>query len=528
MKTTRWGYAALVLLGTLLGAVEAPAQPMPDLIFNANAINPFLSTETFAPTHCAVHEGCVVAGTRKLLRFRSESWNIGSADIVLGNPVGNPLFEFDACHNHYHFNGFADYRLVGPNGVVATGHKASFCLTDTYRQNPAANPQRVYNCSNQGIQWGWADVYTAELDCQWIDVTDVPPGHYTLELEVNPDGLLTESNYANNVASVGVDIPAPPTASPTPTATPLPTLSLNPIPSPIVIGQTNGLTGSGFTAGSVVKLFVASAAGVSAYGPFTPSTWSPTSLSWLPPSSIGLGKGFGTVRVINTDQGFIASNPQSQLLYGSAAANIPTLLSIDGQALEPARAGVPLAYAKVVIQPGAKVTLGGTGFNAPLVNLFSTAGNHGPLVPLPGGSASAFQVTIPNGVPTGPGTIQVVNSPYTGNVTSNTVALAIGAVVSLDGVSQMGNQVTVTGTGFSSLTVINLFNQQGANVVNLGGLGPGGPRIPLTIDSPTHFHFTVPQGAVTGLAFLQAINPPYIEWSSTGFDPHGGFMLTAP
>ena len=308
---------------------------------------------------------------------------------MLGNPVDNPLFEFHACHNHYHFNGFADYRLVGPSGTVAAGFKASFCLTDTYRQNPAANPQRRYDCSYQGIQWGWADVYTAQLDCQWIDVTDVPPGHYTLELEVNPDRLLTESNYANNVASIGVDIPALPTASPTPTATPLPTVSLNPIPSPIVIGQTNGLTGTGFTAGSVVRLFVASAAGVRAYGPFTPSSWSPSALSWLAPSSIGLGKGFGTVLVINTDQGFIVSNPQSQLLYGSAAANIPTLLSINGQALEPARPGVPLAHAKVVIRPGATVTLGGTGFNAPRVNLFSSAGNHGPLVPLPGGSASA-------------------------------------------------------------------------------------------------------------------------------------------
>jgi len=310
MRTTamRSGWRATVLLiGTLFGAAELRAQPMPDLIFNANAINPFLSTETFAPTHCAVNEGCVVAGTRRLLRFRSESWNIGTADMVLGSPVGNPLFEYDQCHMHYHFSGFANYRLIGPSGTVATGHKAAFCLTDSFRQNPAANPQRRYNCDNQGIQWGWADVYTADLDCQWIDVTDVPGGHYTLELEVNPDRLLTESNYANNVASVGVDIPAFPTATPTPTpaptptATPQPAVSLNPIAAPIVIGQANALTGAGFTAGSVIDLFVAAPTGVRGYGPFMPTSWSPTALSWFAPASVTLGKGFGTVRVINTD-----------------------------------------------------------------------------------------------------------------------------------------------------------------------------------------------------------------------------------
>ena len=70
-KTTmgRSWRTATFLIVALFGAVEVRAQAMPDLIFNANAINPFLSTETFAPSHCAVQEGCVVAGTRRLLRF---------------------------------------------------------------------------------------------------------------------------------------------------------------------------------------------------------------------------------------------------------------------------------------------------------------------------------------------------------------------------------------------------------------------------------------------------------------------------
>ena len=51
--------------------------------------------------------------------------------------------------------------------------------------------------------------------------------------------------------------------------------------------------------------------------------------------SIPLANGFGTIVVVNTDQGFIQSNPESQYLFGSAALDIPTVLSINGVALRP-------------------------------------------------------------------------------------------------------------------------------------------------------------------------------------------------
>jgi hypothetical protein len=33
-----------------------------------------------------------------------------------------------------------------------------------------------FDCVHQGISEGWADQYHKNLDCQWIDVTDVPIG----------------------------------------------------------------------------------------------------------------------------------------------------------------------------------------------------------------------------------------------------------------------------------------------------------------------------------------------------------------
>ncbi len=69
-------------------------------------------------------------------------------------------------------------------------------------------PREFFNCAtNQGISVGWADVYLWNIDCQFLDVTDAPPGRHVLEVEVNPDRLLPESNYRNNRATTRIRIP---------------------------------------------------------------------------------------------------------------------------------------------------------------------------------------------------------------------------------------------------------------------------------------------------------------------------------
>src|SRR5207248_5298457 len=53
---------------------------------------------------------------------------------------------------------------------------------------------------------GWGDLYDSTLDGQWIDITGVHDGNYTLELEVNPLHILPESDYSNNITRVAVVI----------------------------------------------------------------------------------------------------------------------------------------------------------------------------------------------------------------------------------------------------------------------------------------------------------------------------------
>jgi hypothetical protein len=320
-----------------------------------------------------------------------------------------------------------------------------------------------------------------------------------------------------------------PAGSPTPTPTPTP-LALNPLPSPIVVGGTLTLTGTGFTAGSMINLFI-NGNTIMSFGPFKPTTFTSTTLTLnqLDPT-IPLGNGFGSVQVVNTDQNFIASNVQSQYVFGKSTLNIPTITGLNNQALRPTDPSVPVATVETAIAKDATLTINGTGFNAPLVNLYTSTGYIGPLSPLGGGTATQIQVQVPGNAPTGPLSVQVVNSPYRGNVVSNAVSAALGATVSISSVVANGATVTVTGTGFSPLSVINLWAKQtGGQTAFLGGYdGSAQPRIPLTLLSDTQFQFTLPSGTASGSAYVQVVNPPFIAFSTSGSTPNGAFMVSLP
>ena len=102
----------------------------------------------------------------------------------------------------------------------------------------------------------------------------------------------------------------------------------------------------------------------------------------------------------------------------------------------------------------------------------------------------------------------------------------MGARPSITSVSISGSDVTVLGTGFSCLSVINLFNLQGATAVNLAGLTGGGQRvIPLQFISASELRFLRPAGARAGNAFVEVLNPPCIPFSSSGNDPDGAFAF---
>jgi hypothetical protein len=191
----------------------SPPEPeaLPDLIIDGAYLTATIEQDIVDASAdlCLFNEGCVTGdGPRRVVRFGTRSANVGTADVVVGAPLAdNPLWEFDACHEHFHFEGYARYDLIdaATGAVLPIGNKNGFCLQDLDVWTSSAQCDR-YNCDYQGISVGCADVYTPDLDCQWIDITDVAPGNYELVVTVNTDGSIRELSTLNNTASVSLEI----------------------------------------------------------------------------------------------------------------------------------------------------------------------------------------------------------------------------------------------------------------------------------------------------------------------------------
>uniref|UniRef100_A0A3P9HDJ0 Lysyl oxidase homolog n=1 Tax=Oryzias latipes TaxID=8090 RepID=A0A3P9HDJ0_ORYLA len=161
---------------------------------------------------CAAEENCLSSSaryardydTRVLLRFPQRVKNQGTADFLPSKP--RYAWEWHSCHNHYHsMDEFSLYELLDSRTQqqVAEGHKASFCLEDT-SCDPGYYRRFACTSHSQGLSPGCYDTYNSDIDCQWIDITDVAPGRYILKVTVNPRQQVPESNFNNNVAQCDV------------------------------------------------------------------------------------------------------------------------------------------------------------------------------------------------------------------------------------------------------------------------------------------------------------------------------------
>lgn len=132
-------------------------------------------------------------------------------------PVGG--FSWHAAHRHYHYDDFAAYsfrRLAAdrsvdysPAGLIATSGKVSFCLVDGLRvRDHARLAPRYVSCTqvNQGISPGWADLYTADLEGQQMELGDIADGRYALVVDIDPADHLYETDNVHNRVEILVDI----------------------------------------------------------------------------------------------------------------------------------------------------------------------------------------------------------------------------------------------------------------------------------------------------------------------------------
>jgi hypothetical protein len=326
---------------------------------------------------------------------------------------------------------------------------------------------------------------------------------------------------------------------PVPTPTPMPGHPvIGSLTNPVLVGGSFIINGRGFTKKPMLNFFVATAKGSVNEGPLTPSRVSATQLTVPVPAGLSQGDGFVSVEVINTDSGFAKSNLGYALLQGSAAAGLPSITGLNGHGLAATSIDPNFATANVetTLTQGSPVVINGKGFdvaNGVAVDVFCACpGGKLPTMFLNTGNPNikptAITFNLPASTPTGPGSIVVSNAGAMRSygAKSNAVSVPIGARIIVTRVTQAGSTLTVDGAGFSSLTVINFFNLQKGIAVNLGGLkADGSPRIALKLVNSTRFIFTVPTLVIAGPAFVQALNPPFVPFTSSGNDPCGAFAL---
>lgn len=190
----------------------------------------------------------VVKEGRERLVFLSAVENVGRAPLVVagrrttgsemtarqlirradGSTAAYPVhahlrFVVAETHRHWHLLGFERYELLSSDGkALGRDHKTGFCLGDRYDARASVRihgepPRAVWTqeCGRgqpertrilEGISPGFGDDYVPLLEGQYIDVTDLPAGRYLLVHRVNPEHDLREESYANNAASVLLEL----------------------------------------------------------------------------------------------------------------------------------------------------------------------------------------------------------------------------------------------------------------------------------------------------------------------------------
>jgi Lysyl oxidase len=203
-----------------------------------------------APDDLNGRTGGTAGNPRFFLGFQSAAANLGEGPLmVLGSrKSGQPtmklrqqirrsdgstrevpleftmLYVRSPDHAHWHVLQFMRYELrAADSNRIVRDQKTGFCLGDRYVASlavPGRPPRPLYRnrCGrgdtdrlsiSEGISVGWGDNYEPHLEGQELELTSLPAGRYVLVHRVNTTRDIVESDYADNVASMAIDLSWP-------------------------------------------------------------------------------------------------------------------------------------------------------------------------------------------------------------------------------------------------------------------------------------------------------------------------------
>ena len=207
------------------------------------AANTLIRTEYFGSDDCQITDGCVkAAGERVIIRFDQWVINIGS-DWVFGNPEdleSTNITKYDQCYQISDIVDFSTFEVYKTDdtskAILSTGFGQGLCVQDGFQlgtddwveagfpSDTTANASVSNGCRSQGtytifleyiilywiqicyafihiatgIAFGRVDFVRNHIPCQFVDITGLTAGNYTLRSTVNPSGNLDESDSTNN------------------------------------------------------------------------------------------------------------------------------------------------------------------------------------------------------------------------------------------------------------------------------------------------------------------------------------------
>jgi hypothetical protein len=222
-------------------AAHRPAGPLPALPAVPEMKNPLAPVEPDLVPLPAWGMNISTQGKHDYLNFSATVWvgGNGPLDVEAFRHGTNPIMQayqyfykdrkvvgrvragtmgFDGAkgHNHWHFEQFAAYELLGGNKkLIVRSQKVGFCIAPTDAVDMLVHgalwqPNYIGlqgQCGSPTALWvrelmpvGWGDTYSQNKAGQAFDITSLPNGEYYVAVIANPGHVLKEVSYHNDVS----------------------------------------------------------------------------------------------------------------------------------------------------------------------------------------------------------------------------------------------------------------------------------------------------------------------------------------